>query len=172
MRVNEMRVATVEGYEAQREGVILSYKANNPPMKDGVGTVLTPSLMNGGYHKVVLHDMGKRKTRLVHRMVAEAFIDNPEGKPFVNHIDGNKINNHVDNLEWVTAQENIDHAVATGLRCTKGESNGKAVLGERDVKVIRFMLELKYRQTDIAEKFNVSKASISKIATGRTWSES
>lgn len=57
----------------------------------------------------------------VHRLVAETFIPNPNGKPYVNHKDGNRSNNHISNLEWVTPSENTQHAVDTGLF-----TNGKA----------------------------------------------
>lgn len=57
----------------------------------------------------------KRKGYVVHRIVAIAFIPNPENKPCVNHIDGNKLNCHVSNLEWVTYKENSEHAKRTGL---------------------------------------------------------
>lgn len=71
---------------------------------------------NGGYKRVNMTIAGKKTNRLVHRLVAEAFIPNPENKPEVNHQDGNKHNNRADNLEWSTRKENLDHADATGLR--------------------------------------------------------
>lgn len=69
-----------------------------------------------GYHQVELRIDKKSKYPLVHRLVAEAFLDNPENKPQVNHIDGDKGNNAVDNLEWVTCSENAIHAFAKNLR--------------------------------------------------------
>lgn len=65
---------------------------------------------NKGYLFVSAHENGRRKNLLIHRLVAQAFIPNPENKPEINHIDGNPHNNRVDNLEWVTSSENRKHA--------------------------------------------------------------
>lgn len=67
-------------------------------------------LTEKGYARVDLIDEnGKRTHYKVHRLVAKAFIKNPDHKPQVNHIDGNKLNNSVTNLEWVTNKENVKH---------------------------------------------------------------
>lgn len=71
---------------------------------------------NGGYYRVNLEIAKKKVNFLVHRLVAEAYLPNPERKPEVNHKDGNKHNNSVENLEWSTRKDNIDHADRTGLR--------------------------------------------------------
>lgn len=68
-----------------------------------------------GYLVTDLYTNGNRCTKRVHRLVAEAFIPNPDNKPEVNHKDGNRHNNAVSNLEWVTKTENCRHAWDTGL---------------------------------------------------------
>lgn len=70
---------------------------------------LKPNTVNG-YVYVMLSREGVARNKRVHRLVAEAFIPNPDNKPFVNHIDGNKTNNVVYNLEWVTPRENVLHS--------------------------------------------------------------
>ena len=62
--------------------------------------------------------------RLIHRVVAQAFIPNPDGKPTVNHLDGDKSNNRCVNLEWATHAENHQHAYATGLRTYNNPTRG------------------------------------------------
>ena len=66
-------------------------------------------------YTVGLTKCGKRTTLLVHRLIAQAFIPNPENKPQINHKDGNPLNNHISNLEWMTASENNEHSRNTGL---------------------------------------------------------
>jgi hypothetical protein len=78
--------------------------------------ILSPGKDFNGYFKVNLNKNGKSKNYFVHRLVALAFIPNPENKPQVNHKDLDKINNNLSNLEWVTHQENISHAFANGMR--------------------------------------------------------
>ena len=82
--------------------------------KDTTNYILSQSSQQD-YKFVGLIINGKQKRMRVHRMVALAFIDNPDNKPYVNHINGNRSDNNVENLEWVTPSENTQHAVDTGL---------------------------------------------------------
>jgi hypothetical protein len=66
-----------------------------------------------GYLNMSLYKGGKEVRAFVHRLVAEAFIPNPESKPCINHKDGNRSNNAVENLEWCTQSENIRHSFDT-----------------------------------------------------------
>jgi len=81
-----------------------------------LGRKLSLQKSNAGYLRVELHKNGMAQKHSVHRLVATAFVPNPEGKPQVNHIDGDKTNNKAENLEWVTQSENQSHAYQNGLQ--------------------------------------------------------
>lgn len=80
------------------------------------GRKLKPFKINTGYFAVSLWRNNKGNNYTIHRLVANAYIPNPDGLEEVNHIDGNKLNNEVSNLEWVSSSGNSYHAVNTGLR--------------------------------------------------------
>ena len=80
---------------------------------------------DGSYYLAIeLNFNGISKRFFIHRLVAQAFIPNPENKPQVNHIDGNKANNCVDNLEWSTQSENEKHAFSKGWNKTNPNKSG------------------------------------------------
>lgn len=99
---------------------------NHTGFKSLKGRVLKQRKDNKGYMRIDIKDNNGRKRFCgVHRLVAEAFIDNPEKKPQVNHIDGNKGNNNLNNLEWCTNKENQEHAYRIGLNRVTGRAGKK-----------------------------------------------
>ena len=132
-----------------------------------VKTVENPS---HGYGQVSLVGNGKKTTHRAHRLIAEAFIDNPDNKPYVNHIDCNKMNNCVDNLEWVTAKENTAHLHKLGRsNPRRGEDCPQSKLDTGDVYGIRYAIECGARNFEIAKMYSVSQSTIGDIVSGRTW---
>ena len=93
-------------YSISSEGRVRNDKTNKMKSMDST---------SDGYYKVDLYSNGKRTSVRVHRLVAEAFIPNPNELPQINHIDGNKENNNINNLEWVNNSQNMIHAYRTGL---------------------------------------------------------
>lgn len=129
--------------------------------------ILNPTVSDNTYPVISLCKEGKEKQFLVHRLVAFAFISNPENKPDVNHKDGDKTNNVVSNLEWVTEKENDDHAFATGLK----RRDIRRILTDKQVKKIRAAL-VPYKPglvAKIARQYNVSHGAIDGIRTGKNW---
>jgi hypothetical protein len=116
---------------------------------------------------------GKHYFLKVHRLVASAFVPNPDKKPYVNHKDGIKCNNHYTNLEWVTPKENAVHAAVNGLITPmKGEDNPASKLTYADVETIRSCYKPYCRVNGaraLGRKFGVNKGTIIDAATGKTW---
>ncbi|MFO8039896.1 MAG: HNH endonuclease [Sodalinema sp.] len=148
------------------EGIVLRIRTHKP---------IKPSLNKKGYLQVCLQGA---KSYRIHRLVAELFIPNPEQKPQVNHIDGNKLNNSVENLEWVTNQENKDHAISNGLWDNisekiavrqKGAGNSSAKLSETDVLDIYERLRNGEPVGEIAKFYGVNHSNISAIKSGKSW---
>lgn len=136
----------------------------------GIPRLMKPTaLSSSGYVVVGLFsgDGSKQKSALVHRLVAEAFIPNPDNKPQVNHINGNKVDNRVENLEWCTCCENISHAYRTGLN-PSGESSYQSKLTNEQVRFIRANVDCFSRAT-FSKMFNVGESVISGVILGKTY---
>jgi hypothetical protein len=118
---------------------------------------------------------GKQYKFLVHRLVAQAFIPNPDNLPDVNHIAGNKTNNHVDNLEWCTASENLLHAYNTGLRSRYDLARKTRKLSIDQVREIRGLyVRGKHSANNsygLAKKYGVTAKVIQNIVNNKTYEE-
>lgn len=118
-----------------------------------------------GYYQVQLSKNNKSKYLLVHRLVAEAFLSNPENKKQVNHKDGNKKNNNVDNLEWMTCSENALHAFSNNLR--KVNKTYKLTPEEMDYVKTHYMFRhSEYNSNALGKKFGVSGTTIMRVIHG------
>lgn len=133
------------------------------------------SLTKDGYVKVRLMRSGKDKTMRVHRLVAEAFIPNSEGKDTVNHIDGDKQNNKVSNLEWVDRSEQMYHAYKLGLKNPQtGIKNPNAKLTDDQVREIRKLYvpySKEYNTVALANKYGVTNRVIGLIVRGKAYKD-
>ena len=95
---------------------IIRYKQNHSKSQLVDEIILKPSINNKGYYYVTLNKDGKQKHKIIHRLIAETFIPNPNNFPCVNHIDGNKMNNDISNLEWCSYSHNNKEAYRLGLK--------------------------------------------------------
>jgi len=145
-------------YAVTTEGHVLSFKY-------GKRRTLKPTPDSHGYLTV---SVGGKLLR-IHRLVALAFLPNPDDKEQVNHKDGNKMNNHRDNLEWCTSGENLKHALDTGLRVMpKGEGHHNSKLTWKDVRKIR-----KSKKTigELMVIYGVASRTIRNVINKKTWKD-
>ena len=106
-------IAEFDGeYEVSNLGRVRSMKK----YRGQTGRIMPQTQQHHGYHAVMCWHNNKAYCRKVHRLVAEAFIPNPNHLGEVNHIDGDHDNNQVSNLEWVTHQANVQHSFDTGIK--------------------------------------------------------
>lgn len=129
------------------------------------GCVVKTRISKNGYEMVTLSNKSKTRHLYVHRLVAEAFIPNPDNKREVNHKDANKLNNNVDNLEWTTSSENKIHAHKNGLMNNKYAGAEKRAKKQR-IPIIMDDNILCYGVNKTAKKINVSPASITQVLHG------
>ena len=155
-------VANHEGYLINTDGEVLN---------SNTGKKLKHSMSGTGYLTVYVDG----KNELLHRLVAETFLHNPDNLPCVNHKDGNKLNNSIDNLEWCTYSENNLHAYKTGLKSYahgNGDASANHKLSSKDVAYIRSVYKKGdhlYGATALAKKYKVSIGCITKVVHRATW---
>lgn len=155
------RVTSVDRVKVKTTGALYFYE----------GVIMDQRVSNTQYLKVGLRkDDTNKIQKYVHRLVAEAFIPNPENKPQVNHIDSCKTNNKLENLEWCTASENVKHSYKLGTSKTRvGEKSFLSKLSEEQVVDIKVLILNNKSNTEIANKYSVNRETIGLIRRGVTW---
>lgn len=143
-------------YAVTRDGRIYSIRA---------GRFMSLKENPNGYIGVNLAKNGKKYRYLVHRLVAMAFIPNPENKKTVNHKDGVKSNNTLSNLEWATYSEQILHAIDTGLRPNQSLRWDRKLSDDTVHKICQY-LEEGFRTVEVARLLGVQRHVVKNIRSG------
>lgn len=131
------------------------------------GKLLSLNTNEFGYKTIMLYNMNKYSCYKIHRLVAGAFLLNPENKSDVNHLDGVKSNNNINNLEWATRSENHYHAFNAGLRVgQKGSENVNSVKVQKLSMDNKFIDEFDSIQ-DAADSVGVDRSCISRCCSGK-----
>lgn len=124
-----------------------------------------------GYSVITAGTNKNRRQVGVHRLIALAFIPNPDNLPEVDHIDNNRLNNHVSNLQWISHSDNVKKIpFEVGSQARRGENNGRAKVTEKEVISIRKLFdENKFNISQLSRIFNIPWTTISHIVKRETW---
>ena len=122
-------------------------------------------ICKNGYFFIALCKDGICTHYPIHRLVAEAFVENPLEKPCVNHIDGDKNNCCADNLEWVTHKENITHAIESGLF---NPVESRSQYSDDEVSKVFNLHKKGLTQKQISKETGISRSHVCNILNGRT----
>lgn len=155
-------------YEVSNYGRVRSLDAFLPfgkYVRKRCGRIMRIQNSSNGYKQVHLSKDGESKIYRVHRLVAEAFIDNPNGYPEVNHKDENRANNQADNLEWCTHQYNNSY----GNKPARGSKNGMAKLTKTQIVDIRKRRSAGEKLKTIADSYGISVTHTCQITKGKRW---
>lgn len=144
--------------------------SSNGRIKNRKGKILKLSV-NKGYSFITFCINREAKKFPVHRLVINAFSENPFNKPCVNHKNSNRGDNRIENLEWVTHKENIQHALnSKRMYSPKGTDCHFAVLKEKDIFRIRYLYEKeKMKISEIAKTLNIAHSTVYYAANRMTW---
>lgn len=152
-------------YEISSDGSVWSLNYNREHRK----AKLVGQLDKDGYRVVLMRKNGVRKVLKVHRLVAQAFIPNPENKPQINHKNGIRYDNRVKNLEWATSRANVLHSFRIlGKQNPRGSAHKLSKLTEKQVIEI-YKLKGKGKTNDIIRKYGITQQNVSRIHTQKTW---
>lgn len=168
-------IAGYEGlYQVSNTGYVRSLDRIKPDGRRQRGRYMKTSYDACGYEYVSLSKHNKAKKVSVHRLVAIAFIPNPDGLPQVNHKDEVRNHNSADNLEWCTFLYNQNYGnrkTRTSIAST-GENNPRHILTEQDVREIRRTYipgDAVYGKRGLSNKYKVKYVTITKIVTNQLW---
>lgn len=153
-------------YEVSNQGRVRSF------VRHPEGRIMAASISHRGYYHLALWTDKRPRDKRVHRLVASAFVPNPDSLPEVNHKDGDKLNNRPGNLEWASSRENMRHAITSGRQTALTNPNKRYKLTPEIVAEIRAAYKPGVRghgSTMLSRRYGLNNSTVLDILAGRSW---